>query len=304
MSSSSSQMIPMSIYTPYTIYPQPLNYFFPYHKYYQPSSPLYTYNTSFQYQYQHNQLTNINNTQLTLTNNNEQVITTKDEPIQHQQQIQCDICSKIFSTNGNLKNHVLAIHENNRPYKCSFNGCNKSYSNKSRLIVHERTHTGIRPFQCKLCFKTFNEKGNLKTHMGFHLNQRPFRCKQCNKTYKTNGHLKDHIEIHHMKIKKYKCNVCNCTFGRSSTLKSHMKTHTGERNYKCLIDSCDKIFSEKGNMMKHYIRHMKKIGDSQLKGNNIESGFDNNNNILHVNKSLNVNHNEININNILTDDTE
>ena len=74
-----------------------------------------------------------------------------------------------------------------------------------------------------------------------------------------------------MKIKKYKCNICNCTFGRSSTLKSHMKTHTGERNYKCLIDSCDKIFSEKGNMMKHYIRHMKKIGEVQFKA----GGFDN-----------------------------
>ena len=181
--------------------------------------------------------------------------------------IKCDICNKLFSTNGNLKNHIMAIHENNRPFHCSFNGCSKSYSNKSRLIVHERTHTGIRPFICQICMKSFNEKGNLKTHLGFDLNQRPFICYECNKSYKTNGHLKDHIEIHHLKIKKYICSLCNSHFGRSSTLKSHMKTHTGERNYKCLIESCNKNFSEKGNMMKHYLRHLKKMKKSEDSSN-------------------------------------
>ena len=40
-----------------------------------------------------------------------------------------------------------------------------------------------------------------------------------------------------------------------------MKTHTGERNFKCLVEDCDKYFSEKGNMMKHYLRHIKKIDE-------------------------------------------
>lgn len=190
--------------------------------------------------------------------------TPQSQPTPAINSIQCERCQKMFSTNGNLKNHILAIHENNRPFHCSFKGCEKSYSNKSRLIVHERTHTGIRPFICQICYKTFNEKGNLKTHLGFHLNQRPFICYECNKSYKTNGHLKDHIEIHHLQIKKYVCSICNCHFGRSSTLKSHMKTHTGERNFKCLIDECTKNFSEKGNMMKHYLRHLKKMGKNYI----------------------------------------
>lgn len=171
----------------------------------------------------------------------------------------CEKCNKFFSTNGNLKNHILAIHENKRPFHCTFSGCDKSYSNKSRLIVHERTHTGVRPFICHLCHKSFNEKGNLKTHMGFHLNQRPFICYECNKSYKTNGHLKDHIEIHHLKIKKFVCDICHTHFGRGSTLKSHMRTHTGERNHKCLVEGCNKNFSEKGNMKKHYLRHLKRM---------------------------------------------
>ena len=181
------------------------------------------------------------------------------------QNLQCNICLKIFSTNGNLKNHITTIHQNFRPFKCTFQNCNKSYSNKSRLLVHERTHTGQRPFICHICNKTFNEKGNLKTHICFHSNKRPFICKMCGKSYKTNGHLKDHFEIHHLNVKKFMCDICGTRFGRSSTLKAHLRTHTGERNYSCPIEGCAKTFAEKGNMMIHYIRHLKRMNKTNKK---------------------------------------
>ena len=141
----------------------------------------------------------------------------------------CPLCSKLFSTNGNLKNHIMTIHKNIRPYKCSYTGCNKEYSNKSRLEVHIRTHTGARPYVCTICSKSFNEKGNLKTHQIFHSAERPFKCKYCEKTYKTNCHLKEHIEINHLNIKKFKCSICKCSFGRHSTLLIHSRTH-GKKN--------------------------------------------------------------------------
>jgi uncharacterized Zn-finger protein len=184
------------------------------------------------------------------------------------QNLQCKICLKIFSTNGNLKNHITTIHQNLRPFKCTFPNCNKSYSNKSRLLVHERTHTGQRPFICHICNKTFNEKGNLKTHICFHSNNRPFICDMCGKSYKTNGHLKDHYEIHHLNVKKFICDICGTRFGRSSTLKAHLRTHTGERNYSCPIEGCVKTFAEKGNMMIHYIRHLKRMNKTNKKNEN------------------------------------
>ena len=160
----------------------------------------------------------------------------------------CKICSKNFSTKGNLKNHINTIHNNYYPFKCPYSNCSHSYSNKSRLEVHIRTHTGIKPFQCNLCNKFFNEKGNLKTHINFHKNIRTFQCKICNKKYKTNGHLKDHIQIQHLKIKKFKCEKCGCLFGRKSSLNSHMKIYTGNKMYVCEIKGCGKKFYEKGEL--------------------------------------------------------
>ena len=119
-----------------------------------------------------------------------------------QKQNICNICNKPFSTLGNMRNHIMVIHQNYRPFKCTYPGCNKNYSIESRYQIHLRTHIGSKPFICQICNKSFNEKGNLKTHLRFHSEIRPYKCPHCNKSYKTNGHLKDHIEILHNLIKK------------------------------------------------------------------------------------------------------
>ena len=186
----------------------------------------------------------------------------------------CQICQKKFSTNVNLKNHILTIHKNIRPFECPFPGCKKTYTIQSRLQFHLKIHSGKKQYICPFCSKAFNEKGNLKTHERFHSDKRPYKCNQCNKSYKTNGHLKDHIQIQHLKIKKFICEICQKKFGRISTLKSHIKIHTGEKNYKCLIEGCNKYFAEKGNMEIHYKRHL-----NRLKSKILNSNFNENDNI-------------------------
>ena len=216
----------------------------------------------------------------------------------------CTFCGKNYSTKGNLNNHLSSIHLNNKPFKCQFPNCNKSYINQSSLNLHYRSHTGIRPFICKICGKNFIEKGNLRIHLNSHSNDKPFKCQFCEKSYKIKSHLIEHINISHLKLKKFKCNLCNSSFGRKSTLNSHMKTHTGEKNFFCPIIGCEKSFSEKGNMKIHFKRHLNKINKKIMKNvinnkndlnlstrdntkdlENINS-IDNKNNLLNINSLI------------------
>ena len=43
--------------------------------------------------------------------------------------------------------------------------CGKGFPYPSHLVIHKRTHSGIKPFACEYCDKRCTTKSNLKSHV-------------------------------------------------------------------------------------------------------------------------------------------
>ena len=82
-------------------------------------------------------------------------------------------------------------------FRCPFNACENTYTQKSRLENHFIVFHEGHMIQCNLCGRTLSKKTTLKTHMERAHGDLKYNCNDCTYTSSSKKNLQDHIKRKH-----------------------------------------------------------------------------------------------------------
>ncbi|KAG4075052.1 hypothetical protein HA402_008117 [Bradysia odoriphaga] len=106
---------------------------------------------------------------------------------------ECNSCNEKLPSRYALRKHVALRHRNNSHFCC--NMCDKTFTLKSSLAVHEKLHAG-KLHICHECGQSFNHENYLTKHLARHKNKKR-KCTMCEKEYVQNVDLRLHMNKVH-----------------------------------------------------------------------------------------------------------
>ncbi|XP_056653756.1 zinc finger protein GLI1 isoform X2 [Monodelphis domestica] len=149
-----------------------------------------------------------------------------------------DGCNLEFESQEQLVHHINSehIHGERKEFVCHWGGCSREqrpFKAQYMLVVHMRRHTGEKPHKCTFegCRKSYSRLENLKTHLRSHTGEKPYMCEHegCSKAFSNASDRAKHQNRTHSSEKPYVCKLPGCTkrYTDPSSLRKHVKTVHG-----------------------------------------------------------------------------
>ncbi|XP_073964271.1 uncharacterized protein [Choristoneura fumiferana] len=133
----------------------------------------------------------------------------------------CEHCGKKFITRRLLLMHCRAKHGYEKTDKCSY--CDYRASNAEQVKIHERLHTGEKPYVCGECGAGFHRKSSYLQHVAIHLPEKTVQCAQCPARFKSVTLMRIHAARHRAPRYSFQCALCDNSFARRRNVARHVQ---------------------------------------------------------------------------------
>ena len=108
----------------------------------------------------------------------------------------CHICGKLLGSICALRVHVR-MHTGEKPYLCRHTACGKGFMSFTARNVHEFKHSVDRALLCEICGQICAYQSRLRVHLRGHTGVKPHVCAECGYSAAQIGNLKRHVRILH-----------------------------------------------------------------------------------------------------------
>ncbi|XP_051516959.1 telomere zinc finger-associated protein-like isoform X2 [Myxocyprinus asiaticus] len=164
--------------------------------------------------------------------------------------VQCPTCHKTFLSKYYLKVHNRR-HTGEKPFECA--KCGKCYYRRENLLEHEARNCLSRTevvFSCSKCPMTFKKRHELRLHTVTHTGEMPNKCTSCPEQFMQKKDLRIHMIKVHGAPKPHACSLCpKCFLSRTELRLHEAAKHRGEKLFVC--EECGHRASSRNGLQMH-----------------------------------------------------